>query len=328
MTDTILNTWPGPRLLPPQPTRRLASAPTDSAESIARRAEPSVLPKALYPAVIAALQKDASADYDISGAGLLYQALSAAQQLHVDFTPEGVKVRPRIAEQSTWHWEIRLVSCGYGEALTPVVKPELVAAGNRLEYRRGNLVEWYINSPQNIEQGFTLDAPPDGRERDESLVIELLLSGNLEAVLCNEAQTINLFTQEGKRVLAYDKLRVEDACGHALPAHLELARDLATHAWRLRIVVEDRQAIYPIVIDPTVFQNEQVKLHSLVPGLVNGDGFGSSVAISSNRTVIVVGAYGKAVGGVSGAGAVYVFEQDTGTLALQLKATLTAGTSA
>jgi hypothetical protein len=35
----------------------------------------------------------------------------------------------------------------------------IVAKGNRIEYRRSNIIEWYVNNANGLEQGFTLAAP-------------------------------------------------------------------------------------------------------------------------------------------------------------------------
>ena len=42
-------------------------------------------------------------------------------------------------------------------------RPPAHDAANRVEYRRpGGVVEWYINGPLGLEQGFDLAAPPVG----------------------------------------------------------------------------------------------------------------------------------------------------------------------
>jgi len=40
--------------------------------------------------------------------------------------------------------------------VTPVKTSE-----SKVEYTRGDIVEWYINSPLGIEQGFTLNSRPE-----------------------------------------------------------------------------------------------------------------------------------------------------------------------
>ena len=38
------------------------------------------------------------------------------------------------------------------------------AEANRVEYRRGEVTEWYVNGPLGLEQGFTLARAPDQGE--------------------------------------------------------------------------------------------------------------------------------------------------------------------
>ncbi len=44
-----------------------------------------------------------------------------------------------------------------GGSSAPAVAP--VMTGQRVEYRRGDVTEWYLNGPLGVEQGFTLAAP-------------------------------------------------------------------------------------------------------------------------------------------------------------------------
>lgn len=48
----------------------------------------------LYPALIAAIQADASSDYDILRSDSVYQATNAAQHQEISFTEQGVQIRP------------------------------------------------------------------------------------------------------------------------------------------------------------------------------------------------------------------------------------------
>jgi hypothetical protein len=57
---------------------------------------------------------------------------------------------------------IALSGWGYGEALEELAEATPSAAGNRIEYRRGALCEWYVNGPLGLQQGFRLERPPPG----------------------------------------------------------------------------------------------------------------------------------------------------------------------
>src|SRR5208282_6742953 len=86
-------------------------------------------------------------------------ALSAqnpAQELEADFTRQGMEVR---SGQARWH--LALGAYGYGDRLEKVEGAAPQSRGNRVEYQRGPLVEWYVNGPAGLEQGFTLSAPPE-----------------------------------------------------------------------------------------------------------------------------------------------------------------------
>jgi hypothetical protein len=77
-----------------------------------------------------------------------------------------------------WDWGMTLRHFDYKGAMRTGEKAERVADGNRMEYRRGDLVEWYINDGRGLEQGFTIAAPP-GKQGNDPLLVELGLTGSL-----------------------------------------------------------------------------------------------------------------------------------------------------
>ena len=58
--------------------------------------------------------------------------------------------------------ELRLAGWGRGETLEPVASGEVMSEGARVEIARPGLVEWYVNAPSGLEQGFTLEQRPEG----------------------------------------------------------------------------------------------------------------------------------------------------------------------
>jgi hypothetical protein len=260
-------------------------------------------------------------------------ALSAqnpAQALQAGFTRQGMEVR---SGQS--HWRLELSGYGYGDRLEKVCEAAPQSKGNRVEYQRGPLVEWYVNGPAGLEQGFTLNAPPASsasatpdsghRTSDSSPVtIALEIGGDLAAMADSpamgqgdgRAQGLTLRDGYGQAVLRYTGLTAQDATGRALVAWLEVEKE------ELRLRVEDAGARYPVVVDPFVQQAE-------LTASDGGGQLGLSVAVSSDGTTIVAGAPGSTIGSNSGQGAAYVFVMPEGGWAnMTQTATLTASDGA
>jgi len=180
---------------------------------------------------------------------------------------------------------------GYKGAMRTVEKAERVADGNRIEYRRGDLVEWYINDGRGLEQGFTIAAPP-GKQGNHPLSVELGLTGSL---LASAGKDAVLFEDaSGETVLRYSGLLAWDAEGRDLPARM------AVSDGRLTIEVDDQAAVYPVTIDPVL--TEEAKLTASDAAAY--DEFGRSVSVSGDTAV--VGARGDDDGG-SYSGSAYVF---------------------
>jgi len=118
----------------------------------------------------------------------------------------------------------------------------------------------------------------------------------------------------GKRVvLRYAGLTAKDARGDTIPSKLEV-RD-----GEIRLVVEDRKANYPLTIDPT--WSQQQELTASDGGTY--DDFGYSVAVSGGTAVI--SATQKTVGSNSDQGSVYVFVLSGTTWTQQAELTASDG---
>jgi FG-GAP repeat/HYR domain len=191
---------------------------------------------------------------------------------------------------------LRLKGVGFGEQLAPVAAPELHRQGKRIEYRRGALTEWYVNDKQGLEQGFTLATRPSGATEDARLRLSLAVSGDLKASASADGAVALLKDAKGAVVLRYSDLKAWDA------AKRELSAALIVKADEIGISVDDREAVYPLTIDPVFSQVQKLTDSDGVPG----DQFGTSVSISGDT--IVVGAYTDD----TARGAAYVFERNKG----------------
>src|SRR5262249_4598513 len=123
-----------------------------------------VMPDGLFPALLAAVQADAPEEYNFTvHPGHRCEAINTAHKLYASFTLNGVELAlaSKVDANAPWQWRMELRGCGYGEDIKAVSQAaEFVASGNRFEYQRGALTEWYVNGPLGLEQGFTLFEPP------------------------------------------------------------------------------------------------------------------------------------------------------------------------
>ena len=275
------------------------------------------MPPGLYPALVAAVQQEATGDYDVTplSAPIAYQAINPSQGLLATFTPAGTHVTP-LAQDGGWTLGMSLMGYGYGNDIVALTGAQVAVEGNLVEYRYGGdasgsgvaLTEWYLNGRLGLEQGFTLSGPPGETQGTEPLRIELALSGDLTATLEEGGGAIAFADAEGVAALHYTGLYAYDAEGRELPARLALA------SGGLAILVDDSAAVYPIVIDPFI---QQAKLTA--SDAAAGDRFGASISISGNT--VIVGAFLDDLG--VDAGSAYAFERSGSTWTQKQK--LTAG---
>jgi len=230
-----------------------------------------------------------------------YVATNQQQQFQLQFAKNG-KVQVQNANQAL---SLHLSAYGYGDDLQAVPDAQApVAKNNRLEYRRGDLVEWYINRENGVEQGFTLEKPPTSnsfaKQGNEPLRLILNLNTQLIPVLSADAQSLVFKNADGQVVFNYDKLHVFDAKQQVMPAYFEL-----TETNTVQIVVADARAVYPLVIDPLITSSQELakadrdESESL-------SYFGRNVSISEDMLLV---SSGKNCLTSNGCGAVYVFNK-------------------
>ncbi|HLJ46558.1 MAG TPA: hypothetical protein VKU01_11155 [Bryobacteraceae bacterium] len=229
----------------------------------------SSLPAVAQSNISAALGRDNSA-YQArpQNSGIHFD--SPRHQFAADFTASGVRLTVgRTSFQMTFE------AYGRGRAVRSVKQTIPDATGNRVTYRHGAISEWYVNGPMGLEQGFTIKKGPAGAS-GEPLTIALSLK-DARAVVDSALGAATFSDGTGKAVLRYAGLVAYDADGKELDSRLESTRD------GMEIEIADKEARYPIVVDPVM---ELATLTAL--GGNSGDVFGASVAISGNT--IAVGA--------------------------------------
>ncbi len=150
---------------------------------------------------------------------------------------------------------------------------------------------WYSATATGLEQGFTLNRRPDGTSG--SVTIAMASAGGLTPVLTSPT-SLSLLRPSGQAELSYSGLKVTDASGKVLPAHLE------TSGPSIRIAFDDQGATYPVRIDP------YIGLANLVPP-TTAFAFGTAIATSSNGTIALVGDPEGGGGTNTGAATIYTF---------------------
>jgi hypothetical protein len=231
------------------------------------------------------------------------QAPNRAHGLRTYFEPTGIRVHDRTAAGSPELLSLALASVGRPERMERVGPGEVKSEGACVEIRRQGLVEWYANSPVGLEQGFTVEEPPEG---GGSLVMELAVKG---ARALSRGDRV-IFRAETGRRLEYGQLSAVDAEGRALVARMEVPEPS-----RVRLEVEDEAAVYPVVIDPLLAATADAQLESNQIGAelgfsvagagdVNGDGYAD----------VIVGAPWYDAGESAG-GAAFIFLGSTSGIA-------------
>ncbi len=239
----------------------------------------AILPVAAEGPISAVLGRDLRG-YRVEG----LVASNPVQRFRAVFSRRGVAVvsgRMRLG--------LALDGYGYATAVRALAPVRPAAQANRVLYARGALQEWWANGPAGLEQGFTVSSRP--RAGSGPLTFSLGLTGDLRARL--EDGGVSLSGAGG--ALRYGVLVATDARGRALRAWFAL------HGRRLLVEVDDRDASYPVRVDPLLAQSGEL----ISSGGTAGGEFGGSVAVFGDT--VVVGAKQQTVGSNILQGAVYVF---------------------
>lgn len=186
--------------------------------------------------------------------------------------------------------ELALVAFGRDGSTQPVESAPARRRGRRVEIDRGQVVEWYENRVEGLEQGFTILAPPSPME-DSGVILTLQIGA--ATVIPNETGGLVIEAPSGRR-LEYGSLAAWDASDEPLESTIQLV-----DATRFNIVIDDRAARYPITVDPLLTGLPDGLLVGFNGGRsagdVNGDGFDDLIVGDSRNDEIFI-FHGNGVG--------------------------------
>lgn len=177
----------------------------------------------------------------------VFGAVNRMQQRAFYFSPEGYAVQPihlQDAISPTWRAAFRIRGIGRGNRLMEAVRPmTIVRNENQLIYHYPGFSAQYINNVQGMRQNFIVQEKPGGQGL---LQVQVQVESNLQASLAGKDKLLLHEPEQRNEVkMAYDQLRAWDANNKPVQAHFELSDD-----GLLTILADDRDATYPLTIDP------------------------------------------------------------------------------
>jgi len=205
-----------------------------------------------------------------------WTAVNRRAGLRAFFTESGVHVVPR--GEAGPVWSLALAGFGRGDASARPLRSAPSIQGPYVEYERGALREWFLNEERGLEHGFTLlERPPEGAQR-APVAIELVLGGDFEAEPAPDGRSARFSAACGEVALTYGSLAAWDAEGRQLEARIEL------DGARMRLLVDDHGASYPITVDPLI----AVQIAELVgTGVGVNRRLGWDVALDGDRAAVL-----------------------------------------
>jgi FG-GAP repeat protein len=224
----------------------------------------------LRAAYIGAVQTEAPPAYAFANRGDRAVARNAGQGFAVGVGAGSVE----LDLDDGAHVALRWSRHGRGAPAEALPEGEATIDANRATIARSSgAADFYVNGPLGVEQGFVLAEPPAG---SGPLVLAVEVTAEPARTIEAAGDGIVLRPEDGGRELHYTDLFAHDASGRALPGRMVVAD-------AIELYIDDRDAQYPIAIDPLVWV-EQQKL--LATDGAAADELGFSVALSGDSAIL------------------------------------------
>lgn len=183
--------------------------------------------------------------YSLSTEGNAWKAECVKQKLRLRFTQEEIQILPTVPVPAQWELGISLIRFGGSEDLRPAGRAFLMASGDRAEYQRGRMTEWFRNAPAGIEHGLDI---PEGTG-SPILQFDFRVTGSLSAKVSEDGQRVAFVGPSGTEVLSHRDLSGWDDQGREVALRwerleptdgsdiiLRLSVHAADHAFPLRVL--------------------------------------------------------------------------------------------
>ena len=176
-----------------------------------------------------------------------FQSPNRAQNLRFTYWGDGFAAEAQTHEKMDppWKLRMRLTSWGRRHDKKEFFPGKLNVHGNQAEAEGIGITVTYRNDHEGMRQEFLIEDRPSG-SGPLRLFFSTELSGVVAEVQNNGREvTFGMEIPGGAQVLTYGELEVLDAGGNVLPAII-----VKEEEWHFTIVVDDTNAIYPLIIDP------------------------------------------------------------------------------